>query len=144
MKTAVDNSRSIESQTAIVWREFRRRRGAVIALWVIAAIVTIAIWAPFLANDRPFWYRGYERFEYGELMRTARTLVAQAIPAALQSAPVDDPYGQNEMAAEATESTEVKAEIPTGWERTVVQSLQGMQDRVEEPFAETPALCSTE
>jgi len=47
----------------IVWDDFRRNRPAVVALWVMAAMALVAIFAPVLANQRPlvmFSDRGVE------------------------------------------------------------------------------------
>ncbi len=47
----------------IVWDDFRRNRPAVVALWVMAAMALVAIFAPILANQRPlvmFSDRGVE------------------------------------------------------------------------------------
>ena len=78
-----------ESQWALVWREFRRRRLAVLSGCVIVVLVTVSIFAPFLANDRPLCYRGYNRFEYREALRTLGAVVANSIK--LQTARADDP-----------------------------------------------------
>ena len=62
-----------ESQWALVAREFKKRRLAVISLCVIILLATISVFAPFLANDRPLAYRGYNRFDYSESARTIRS-----------------------------------------------------------------------
>lgn len=67
-----------ESQWALIWREFRRRILAMISAGLIVLLVTIAIFAPFLANDRPLFYRGYNRFEYQEALRTMGAVVSNA------------------------------------------------------------------
>lgn len=64
-----------QSQWALVWRQFRKRRLAVWSLGLIVTLGTVAIFAPFLANDRPFFYRGVNRFEYRESVRTLRELL---------------------------------------------------------------------
>jgi peptide/nickel transport system permease protein len=73
-----EEPRSQESQWALVWREFRKRKLAVAASWIILLFVTIAIFAPFLANDRPLAYRGANRFHYAEGVRSVRVLLRQA------------------------------------------------------------------
>ena len=39
--------------TAIVWRQFRKSRLAVVCLLFVAALILMAVLAPVLANDRP-------------------------------------------------------------------------------------------
>lgn len=68
-----------ESQWAIVWRQFRKRRLAVLAAAAIWTIITVAIWAPFIASNRPLMYIGYNRQEYQESARTARIMLSQFI-----------------------------------------------------------------
>jgi peptide/nickel transport system permease protein len=59
-----------ESQWALIWREFRHRRLAVVSAYVIVVLATISIFAPFLANSKPILYQGFNRFEYREASRT--------------------------------------------------------------------------
>ncbi|OYW17474.1 MAG: hypothetical protein B7Z55_12465 [Planctomycetales bacterium 12-60-4] len=66
-----------QSQWALIWRQFRKRRIAVACAAVIVALITISIFAPFLANDRPLYYRGSNRFEYREAVRTIREVLAR-------------------------------------------------------------------
>jgi peptide/nickel transport system permease protein len=63
-----------QSQGAMVWRQFRRRRLAVAAAMVIVVLMLLSIWAPFLANDRPLTYVGINRFDYREAGRSAQEL----------------------------------------------------------------------
>lgn len=70
--TAVETA---QSQWAVIWRQFRRRRLAVVCAGVILLLATISIFAPFLANDRPLYYRGVNRFEFREAVRTLREVV---------------------------------------------------------------------
>lgn len=70
-----------QSQWALVWREFRKRRLAVLAAVVIVMLVTASVFAPFLANAAPIFYRGYNRFEYQEAARTLRATITQTIEA---------------------------------------------------------------
>jgi peptide/nickel transport system permease protein len=70
--TAVETG---QSQWAVIWRQFRRRRLAVVCAGVIVLLATISIFAPFLANDRPLYYRGVNRFEFREAVRTLREVV---------------------------------------------------------------------
>lgn len=68
-----------QSQWDLIWREFRRRRLAVIAAVVILFLVTISVFAPFLANAVPIYYFGINRFEYQEAARNLRASVNQLI-----------------------------------------------------------------
>jgi peptide/nickel transport system permease protein len=46
----------------IVWTQFKRNRVALVALWFLAAILALAIFAPLLSSDRPFvWVAAGER-----------------------------------------------------------------------------------
>ncbi len=66
-----------QSQAAIIWRQFRKRRLAVLAAGVIIFLVLLSIWAPFLAYDRPLYYSGVNRFEFREAARTLRELITR-------------------------------------------------------------------
>lgn len=68
-----------QSQWALIGRQFRRRRLAVLSAWLILLLVTVSVFAPFLANDRPIVYRGSNRFEYRDALRTALVVSAQAM-----------------------------------------------------------------
>ena len=72
---AVAEERPNQGQWALIVREFRKRRLAVISLWIIALLVTTSVFAPFLANDRPITYVGFNRFDYSESFRTIRALL---------------------------------------------------------------------
>jgi peptide/nickel transport system permease protein len=63
-----------QSQWALVLREFRKRKLAVVSWWVILVLITISIFAPLIANNKPIYYRGINRFEYRESLRTIMTL----------------------------------------------------------------------
>ena len=68
-----------QSQWALIWREFRKHRLAVFASVVILLLVTASVFAPFLANAAPIYYRGYNRFEYQEATRNLRATITQVI-----------------------------------------------------------------
>lgn len=59
-----------QSQWRLIWREFRKRKLAVASAGVIAILMLTSIWAPFLANDRPLYYEGVNRFRYSASLRT--------------------------------------------------------------------------
>ncbi|MCA9116320.1 MAG: ABC transporter permease, partial [Planctomycetaceae bacterium] len=70
---------SAESQWSLVWKEFRQRRLALFCAVLVVLLATVAIFAPFLANDRPLYYVGVNRFQYVEAARTARVMLASVI-----------------------------------------------------------------
>ena len=63
---------SQESQWGMVWREFRKRPMAVAAAGTILTVVTLCVFAPLLANDRPIAYVGANRYFYADAARTVR------------------------------------------------------------------------
>jgi peptide/nickel transport system permease protein len=63
-----------QSQWSLVLREFRKRKLAVVSWWVILLLVTVSIFAPFVANNKPLYYHGINRFDYRESLRTILTL----------------------------------------------------------------------
>ncbi len=46
-----------EAYLDIVWKQFRKNRIAHRVLWVLAALVLVAVFAPLLASNQPFWFR---------------------------------------------------------------------------------------
>ena len=68
-----------QSQWALIWRAFCRRRLAMLAAIVILFLITISVFAPILANATPLYYFGYNRFEYQEAGRTLRATITQLI-----------------------------------------------------------------
>ena len=66
-----------QSQWGRIWREFRKRRLALLAASVILFLVTISIFAPFLANATPITFYGVNRFEYQEANRSLRGTLTQ-------------------------------------------------------------------
>lgn len=73
-----------DDQWSRAWREFRKRKGAVLALVMILFLVTISVFAPLLANNRPIAYRGANRFEYSEAARGIGAMIVNAGRAADQ------------------------------------------------------------
>ncbi|MBD3675102.1 MAG: ABC transporter permease [Planctomycetaceae bacterium] len=63
-----------QSQWSLVMREFRKRKLAVFSGWVIIFLVAVSVFAPFIANNKPLWYRGVNRNEIDESIRTMTTL----------------------------------------------------------------------
>ncbi|MFO1021798.1 MAG: ABC transporter permease [Planctomycetales bacterium] len=66
-------------QWSIVRREFCRHKMAVTATFVVVFLLTVSVFAPFLANGSPIYYRGYNRFLYAEASRTLRTIALRLV-----------------------------------------------------------------
>jgi peptide/nickel transport system permease protein len=77
-----------QSQWKLVWRQFVQRRLAVLSAVIIFVLIQVSIWAPFLANDRPLFYVGTNRFEYRESLRTCQGALVQLI-SHLQKSPTE-------------------------------------------------------
>lgn len=73
--TAAAAAKPRQSQWALIACEFRKRRMAVVAAYVLLGLVCLSVFAPFLANDRPIVYRGCNRFEFREAGRTVRGIL---------------------------------------------------------------------
>lgn len=63
-----------QNQWAMIWREFRKRKIAVFALVVIFCLITISVFAPLIANNKPLVYRGANYFAYREAIRNTLVL----------------------------------------------------------------------
>jgi peptide/nickel transport system permease protein len=46
-----------EAYFDIVWKQFRKNRVAVAMLWIVAALFLLAIFAPVIASNQPYWFR---------------------------------------------------------------------------------------
>ena len=79
-----------QSQWTLIWREFRKRRLALVAAGVILFLVTTSVFAPFLANASPIYYFGINRFDYQEAARTLRATVTQLIESRSKDKPATD------------------------------------------------------
>ncbi|MCA9093715.1 MAG: ABC transporter permease, partial [Planctomycetaceae bacterium] len=64
-------------QWSLVWKNFRKRRLAVAGMILISLLILTSIFAPFLANGKPLWYRGYNRFQYQDAHRTLSILASR-------------------------------------------------------------------
>ena len=109
--TAALISHSSESQWTLVWREFRKRKLAVFALGVIVLLVTVSIFAPFLAGDKPLYYVGTNRYEYRESFRTTLAVLGN----------LADARKSTEAEADAKDSKDKK---PQGEKPSVVLARQ--------------------
>jgi len=74
-------------------RAFLARRGARIALWILVVLGTLAAWAPFLANDRPYVLVAAD---HGALERARSELVplADSMAAAMRAADAGEGPGR--------------------------------------------------
>lgn len=98
---------SAESQWALIWREFSKRKIALVSLYVIILLITLSVAAPFLANDRPLHYRGYNRFEYREALRTLLVVMNAAAEPRRKPTDAKPPSGKPEEKKPAPEPTAV-------------------------------------
>jgi len=69
------NTTGGNSQWVLVWREFRKRKLAVFSLLLIVFLVTLSIFAPFIANGKPIYYYGFNRFQYEDSRRTVFSIL---------------------------------------------------------------------
>ncbi len=49
--------RAGEAYLDLVWKEFRKNWAAAGMLWIVAALLLTAIFAPLIASNQPFWFR---------------------------------------------------------------------------------------
>jgi peptide/nickel transport system permease protein len=121
-----------EGQWVLIGREFRKRRLAVVAAVVILSLVVISILAPLLANDRPIYYVGINRFEYREAARTLRSSIDRLIAARTTEPQLRD---KNEKLTSATlPIIETANQQPKVSSSPVLQSLIG---RIRDAVAKT-------
>jgi len=67
-----------ENQWALIWRQFRKRYLAVASGGVILMLVSVSIFAPLIANDRPIYYFGYNQFAYTSAFRTLNVVMIKS------------------------------------------------------------------
>jgi len=111
-----------QGQWALVLRQFFKRRLAVVAACVIFSLVTISILAPFLANDRPLYYVGINRFEYQEAARTLRGTVGQLVE--IKSSGKSDRASQIELIQATRLQTKLMLKALSGDSRSKLTQLQ--------------------
>ncbi|HET6425912.1 MAG TPA: ABC transporter permease [Planctomycetaceae bacterium] len=104
-----------QSQAAVVWRQFRKRKLAVFCAGVIVFLVTISIWAPFLAHDRPLYYRGVNRFEFREAVRTLREVAGRlpVTPPGATASLTDEKQSKTLWTAIRLQQRQIHAVLPT-------------------------------
>jgi peptide/nickel transport system permease protein len=74
-----------EAYVDIVWKQFRKHRLASRMIWAIAVMFLLAIFAPLIASNQPFWFReqGELRFPWVVALLNPETAVDYFFNAAL-------------------------------------------------------------
>jgi peptide/nickel transport system permease protein len=116
-----------QSQWALVWREFRQRRLALAAGGVLAVLITLSVFAPFIAHDRPIAYLGANRFQYNEALRTLRVLAREFSQGKVEAADAADQLTAMELQV-ALMSRQLPPE-PAGRLRDLGASLQDLSNQ---------------
>ena len=71
------DDRKTQSQWSLIWQQFKKRKTAVVALIIIVILVSSAVFAPFIANNRPLVYSGKNYFEYKRALLDLRGVIRQ-------------------------------------------------------------------
>lgn len=127
-------------QWSLVWKTFRRNRPAVLGVALISLLVTAAVFAPFLANGKPLWYRGYNRFQYQDAYRTLNYLTTRwGVPQADNAAVPPTESSPAEGAGSATLDIPTVMRLQVGIMRESLSTELGtqLQQKVEE-FVDQP------
>jgi peptide/nickel transport system permease protein len=130
---AVQASGSEQTQAAQIWREFKKRKLAVYAAILMIVEIMIAVFAPFIANDRPIAFRGVNRFEYQQLIQTVESLVAMANGESRQESGAAKkvyPVLQKALSLLEAASTEIDLSNPNGFE--IQRRIQGLIHQIQE------------
>jgi peptide/nickel transport system permease protein len=53
-----------ETYLDIVWKQFRKNRIALLMVWVVLAFFGLAIFAPVIASNQPYWFRDPEGLRF--------------------------------------------------------------------------------
>lgn len=128
------------SQAALIWRQFRRRPLAVAAGSVIVALVTLSIWAPFLAHDRPLYYRGVNRTEYREVIRTLRELAGRlpvTATATTASGPAQSAANRQTWTLIELQCDLIRPSLPAGWQSWLDEWLRDLRSAQTSPDGAT-------
>lgn len=112
-----------EGQWAIIAREFRKRRLAVWSLRAIAVLALISICAPFLANDRPIAYRGWNANAYTEARKAAAALIGQLASPPLDSEGKPTPIDRAEVRAGALNRLAEMQSAVSGEQAATIEKL---------------------
>ena len=119
-----------QSQWAMIWREFCKRRLALGAGFVLIGLITASVYAPFLANDRPVYFYGVNRFEFREMGRNLRGVIGQLVNSS-----------QVTNKQDLVRSARLQLELMNGELQPDGQlELQALRDRVETALTEPDEL----
>lgn len=127
-----------QSQWQLIWRQFARNRLAVVSAVVIMVLIQASIWAPFLANNRPLYYSGINRFAYREAIRNCQGALVQLIDHR-QNRP-SEPPPRSTLHALKTYPPMMAAELAA----SDAQRLQDWKSRLETALQETDSASAIE
>lgn len=126
-KLIATDSRFEEGQWALVWREFRKRPLAVAASCLLGLLVTLCVFAPFLASERPILYHGANRFAYADAYRTVRVLLPRIASAdESERATLSRLAGDRLEAMASAVVPDTSAEIRSLGDRLIESAANGM------------------
>lgn len=129
-----------QSQWTLILREFRRRRLAVVSAFAILVLVTLSVFAPFIANDRPLVYRGIDRFAYADALRTLRTILA--VEAATAPSTATEDAGSSDAQRGSADSPRIARSLIGTMAGAAAPddaaALRELGTRVEESLGQTP------
>ena len=60
-----------ETYLDIVWKQFRKNRIALAMVWVVLGLFGLAIFAPVIASNQPYWFRDAEGLRFPWLVTAA-------------------------------------------------------------------------
>lgn len=98
-----------QSQFRMIWRQFRQKSAAVRGLWLIAFLIGIAVYAPFLANDKPLYFRGVNQHLFRESLRPAAVELGKLIEVVNRGSTAQT---QDSAAAAASTPAESSSTVP--------------------------------
>lgn len=126
-------SRNEQSQAAQIWREFKKRRLAVFAAILMIVEIMIAVFAPFIANDRPMAFRGVNRFEFQQLIQTVESLMAMANGESRQeSGAAKKVYPVLEKAQSLLETASAEIDVSKSGGRESRQQFEGLIQQIQD------------
>lgn len=124
-------------QWSLVWKNFRKNRLAVLGVILICTLVLISIFAPVLANGKPLWYRGYNRFQYQDAHRTLSVLLSRYAKTDPDSTPLDaaDPGAASRATANLPNAMRIQVGIMG---KSLANDLHGTLSKNVEDFIALP------
>lgn len=108
----------------IVWRQFRKNRFAYVALWLLSPLVLVAIFAPILASNIPFYFHDSRQTLVCDTAETTPVFldIGYAIP--LDEFRADE----RNKAAEADEIAQAEAEAEAGDKNDADKGIDALND----------------